>query len=124
MSPSGVHAPVARPSCGEGTASAWSAKSVSGLTEAKGYGGITESGVPMPDGAPVLLPCPFCGGDGIPDKTLRKGRSIAEAEAFAHFIVCRSCATQGPWYKTPGNAARSWNMRAGAQPAGEREAGP
>lgn len=35
----------------------------------------------------------------------------AEPDAWAHFVICRSCAAQGPWFKTPGNATRMWNTR-------------
>jgi len=55
-----------------------------------------------------LLPCPFCGGDRpYLSKTLRDG----EPDAYAHFVVCHSCACQGGWAKTEGNARRNWNMR-------------
>lgn len=52
-----------------------------------------------------IKPCPFDGGigimsdvyDGYPDKQ--------------YFIVCVSCAAEGPWEKTRAGALRGWNTR-------------
>ena len=60
---------------------------------------------------PKLLTCPFCGGDGIPDRELREGCSVGEPDAFAHFVRCKCCACEGPWAKSEGNAVRQWNTR-------------
>ncbi len=60
-----------------------------------------------------LQPCPFCSGEGVPDKTLRDGYQNCQDDpaAYAHFIICRSCAAQGGWAKNPAGAIRWWNMR-------------
>ncbi len=58
-----------------------------------------------------LKPCPFCGGGPIHEKSLRDGCREDEPDAWAWYVRCRSCAAQGPWFKTPGNAVRFWNQR-------------
>ena len=62
-----------------------------------------------------LLQCPFCGGDRpYLSQTLRdgyEGKYEHDPDAYAYYIVCHSCACQGGWAKTQGNAARNWNMR-------------
>ena len=72
---------------------------------------------PSPSGVPALSACPFCGGWGRQSKVLRDGydkwKDDPEGEAWAHFVVCNSCSAQGGWAKTPGNAVRLWNARAG-----------
>ena len=63
----------------------------------------------------TLLPCPFCGHTGpVPDKKMRDGYADYpdDPDAFAHFIRCVGCATEGPWHKSAGSAVRAWNMRA------------
>jgi len=55
--------------------------------------------------------CPFCGGKPLLNKRLREGCADGEPDAWAYFVICRSCAAQGPWYKSPGNAERFWDMR-------------
>jgi Lar family restriction alleviation protein len=52
-----------------------------------------------------LKPCPFCGGEGVPAS---KPHSSSDT---AYFIRCTSCACEGPWFKTPGNAVQFWNTR-------------
>lgn len=61
----------------------------------------------------ALLPCPFCGGEGIPRKGLRDGYDNYQddPDAWAHYIICRSCAGQGGWAKSASGARRWWNMR-------------
>lgn len=59
-----------------------------------------------------LLPCPFCQGQPRRDRTLRDGCEDGEPDAWAYFVRCISCAAQGGWAKTPGNADRHWNLRA------------
>lgn len=61
----------------------------------------------------TLDPCPFCGGEGVPDKTLRDGyeNDQADQDAFAYFVRCVSCAAQGPWRKNQHGAKREWNSR-------------
>lgn len=61
-----------------------------------------------------VLPCPFCGGQPIQDKTLRGGfeHDRDDADAWAYTIRCRSCAAEGGWAKNPAGAVRCWNMRA------------
>ncbi len=68
----------------------------------------------MPDKV-TFLTCPFCGGEGIPSKDLRDGCLDGEPDAYAHYVRCRSCAAQGGWTKTPGNAVRLWNTRQAVQ---------
>lgn len=49
--------------------------------------------------------CPFCGGK----PTLS---TITADNGETHYnIRCLSCAAEGGWAKTPGNATRWWNMR-------------
>ncbi len=61
----------------------------------------------------VLLPCPFCGGKGTPDKLLRDGYDDCkdDPDAYAHFIRCVSCAATGGWGKSASSGAGKWNMR-------------
>lgn len=55
--------------------------------------------------------CPFCGGEPLPNKTLRDGCKDGEPDAYAHYVVCRSCAATGGWAKSEAGAVRCWNMR-------------
>jgi hypothetical protein len=58
--------------------------------------------------------CPFCGGEPIPSKALRDGYENYQddPDAWARFIVCRSCGAQGGWCKSSeAGAWRLWNMR-------------
>lgn len=64
----------------------------------------------MPEPEP-LKNCPFCGGKPKPDKELITGRKDGDIDAWAYYVRCISCACQGPWFKTEGNAIRFWNMR-------------
>ena len=60
----------------------------------------------------LLLPaCPFCGGKGSLDAEPRAGVPIEDEEHLAYFVRCLSCAGQGGWAKTPGNAVRRWVQR-------------
>lgn len=66
-----------------------------------------------------LLACPFCGGEGLPQKELREGyeNCKGDEDAYAYSIRCRSCAATGGWSKSsPSGAERWWNMRASAPP--------
>lgn len=60
-----------------------------------------------------LLPCPFCGGEPIPGKTLRDGYEVerADPDAWAYSIRCRACGAEGGWAKSDSGARRLWNMR-------------
>jgi hypothetical protein len=60
-----------------------------------------------------LLPCPFCGGQPIPEKALRDGYADCQddPDAYAYTVRCRSCAAEGGWAKSATSAARWWNMR-------------
>lgn len=63
-----------------------------------------------------LLPCPFCKGEPIPDKTLRGVGYVGQEDdpdAWAYTVRCRSCAAEGGWAKTASGGERNWNMRAG-----------
>lgn len=62
----------------------------------------------------LMLLCPFCGGEPTLDKHLLNGysSSAVDPDAFAYFVVCRSCAAKGGWAKTAAGANRLWNMRA------------
>jgi len=57
--------------------------------------------------------CPFCGGRPVekPAKQLRDGCKQGESDAYAYFVVCKSCACQGGWMKSYGGAIRLWQMR-------------
>lgn len=65
----------------------------------------------MPE--PRLEPCPFCGGEGIPQSVLRDGYEQwpDDPDARAHTICCRQCACEGGWAKSASGALRRWNMR-------------
>lgn len=67
----------------------------------------------------VLLPCPFCGGAGIPAHALRDGYAETpdDQDATAYWITCRSCAATGGWAKTASGGSRRWNTRATPSPA-------
>lgn len=56
--------------------------------------------------------CPFCEGTGRVEKKWQ-GRSpiINDNEDYAYFVVCNSCACEGPWRKTESGAIREWNTR-------------
>ena len=56
-------------------------------------------------------PCPFCGGDPMPDRELRRGHDRTDRDAWAYFLRCVSCAAQGGWAKSESGAIRLWNMR-------------
>lgn len=85
----------------------------------EGEAGVREdigwSEVSMSD----LFPCPFDGGEAIPDRELRYGCQDGDPDAWAYYIRCRTCAAEGPWKKTPSGADRAWNMRVG-NPAVQR----
>jgi Lar family restriction alleviation protein len=61
-----------------------------------------------------MLLCPFCGGEPVIDKQLidEGSTSSEDPDAFAYFVVCRSCAAKGGWAKTAAAGNRLWNMRA------------
>jgi Lar family restriction alleviation protein len=65
-----------------------------------------------------MKPCPFCAGQGMLAKSLRDGCQDGEPDAWAHFVRCRSCGAQGPWFKSAGNAERYWNQRAASKREG------
>ncbi len=76
----------------------------------------STTGITMPPLCPIhklpplkeiVLPCPFCGGEPI------KTSAVADGGEARFFVTCRSCACQGPWAKTLGNALKYWNMRKG-----------
>lgn len=53
----------------------------------------------------TLLACPFCGGAGVWDaETDTNGEG-------SYCVRCQSCACQGPWWRTLGNALSAWNRR-------------
>lgn len=62
-----------------------------------------------------LKPCPFCGGDRL--VVTGTARLDIEAhpewaddpDAFAYTVHCTSCACDGPWFKSAGNAEHHWN---------------
>lgn len=60
-----------------------------------------------------LVSCPFCGGDGYLSSALRDGyQSFSnDPDAQAYYVVCRSCAAEGPWAKSEYGAVRMWNTR-------------
>ncbi len=57
--------------------------------------------------------CPFCGGKGRHNKGNRDGYEDwqDDPDAYAHWIVCRSCAATGGWSKSETGAVRMWNLR-------------
>ena len=55
-----------------------------------------------------LLPCPFCGGEGVMDK---RPRSQYGKVKYAYFIRCESCWAQGSSPKSEAGAVEVWNMR-------------
>lgn len=65
-----------------------------------------------------LLPCPFCGGDGLFDCDLRDGYENYkdDPDAYAYTIRCRCCAAEGGWAKSASGAQRLWNSRAPFNP--------
>jgi hypothetical protein len=67
----------------------------------------------MPADPTTLLLCPFCGGAPIEDRALRDGYANypSDPDAYAYFIICRSCAAQGGWAKSASGGRRRWNMR-------------
>lgn len=60
----------------------------------------------------VLSPCPFCKGVGRVES--QPHGSISENpphHEYEFYVICNSCACQGPWVKSRGGAIRMWNMR-------------
>ena len=51
---------------------------------------------------PELKPCPFCGGDAIPDPAQLHGLS---------FVVCAVCGAEGPVSAGDDDAVENWNKR-------------
>lgn len=60
-------------------------------------------------------PCPFCGGEGQLHKELRSGYSMFrdDPDAWAYYVVCKSCAAQGGWAKNKYGGERLWEIREG-----------
>lgn len=58
-----------------------------------------------------LKACPFCGGEAYIEKKWNGKSPIIKSDDYQYFAVCRSCACEGPWRKTEGNAIREWNTR-------------
>lgn len=54
---------------------------------------------------PDLLPCPFCGGKGIP-----------QLSAEMPFVYCESCESNGPECDSHLSAVTWWNIRADPTP--------
>lgn len=63
----------------------------------------------------ILKPCPHCLGRPVVDRILRDGYEDDkdDQDAYAYFVRCCSCASQGGWRKNPGGAVMMWNMRDG-----------
>lgn len=60
----------------------------------------------------VISPCPFCKGEGRVESQPHGALSEEEPHReFEFYVICRSCACQGPWVKSHGGAIRMWNMR-------------
>ena len=55
--------------------------------------------------------CPFDDGAPVLRRRLREGCQDGQPDAYVYWVQCRSCAAQGPWFKTEGNAIRGWNTR-------------
>lgn len=66
----------------------------------------------------ALSKCPFCGGVARLDQTLRDGyqKCQEDEDAWAHFVICNSCAAQGGWAKSQSGAIRWWNTRKRGKP--------
>ena len=55
--------------------------------------------------------CPFCGGHATMRRVLRDGCKDGEPDAWAYYVVCRSCAAQGGGGKSKESALRCWSQR-------------
>lgn len=54
-----------------------------------------------------LKPCPFCGSENVEPQYAGCGD---------WYVMCGSCATEGPWGETSKDSAiAAWNRRDGAQ---------
>ena len=73
--------------------------------------GVMRQTGPTPLAIKADTPCPFCGGQAELHKQLRDGHEPYEAEAYAYFYICASCAACGGWGKSEGTALRLWDMR-------------
>ncbi len=60
-----------------------------------------------------LQPCPFCAGKGYCSNKIRDGYENYQddPDAYAHWVICNSCAATGGWSKSKSGAARMWNLR-------------
>jgi hypothetical protein len=70
-----------------------------------------------------LKPCPFDAGTRLVlVKTYRYGVEPAgggdDSEAYAYNVHCTSCAADGPWKKSAGDAERMWNGIPGTERGG------
>ncbi len=66
--------------------------------------------------APVLLPCPFCGGKPV----LTHGASNLRERT----VECDDCFAQGSFEWTDEEAVSAWNRRTPAVPADQRPTSP
>lgn len=69
--------------------------------DCKGTGIFTD---PKPPPEVELLPCPFCGGEGVDRK----------ADIMAYYVECNKCEVGTKFQPTPRFAAQLWNRRAAA----------
>lgn len=76
------------------------------------------SAQPIGLGIRADVPCPFCRGSAELHKQLRDGHSQDDADAYAYFYVCDSCAACGGWGKSASSALRMWNLRTPAVAGG------
>ena len=66
-----------------------------------------NSGYPLlADVGERLLPCPFCGGSAY-IKNMPHDEIDTE-----YWVICQSCAAEGPWSKSKNAAKTLWNKRA------------
>ncbi len=57
--------------------------------------------------------CLFCGGDEVTLRCIWHLNRLMPC--WKYVIVCSSCAAQGGWAKSAGNALHNWNMRLRAE---------
>ena len=61
---------------------------------------------------PTLIPCPFCGGEGVQCNTWNLGDVGVTLHAISCFVSRGGCGARSRWCHTTTEAVEAWNRRA------------